>query len=1013
MSPVEEFEHLARKQSLPELVALLLKLEKADTVAVRLRTKQLYREMNNWDASKPQFPRDREAFLFLAGLATYSKQEAMGRSFDFPWNFVYDNSKDNRGNKELFTQVLRHSRPTWLTPWLERITRSNAWQVIDYGQLRELADEDLADYNPWLFAQSLAHRLNRLNQNRHGHGQDYGTHLLRQLQADTLLLERDVPLLFDYDTAVDSAAIYLGGKQEDITWLSLLTKLVESGHLDRADLLTRSLMALRRDFRRPLLTWFKNLFLALKPTFEERLSRQTDLLELLAHPLPLVVNFAIDQLKEFWTQADFQVDALLRYTAGLLTRQDLKTGVKTLLTGFGKILKASPAQAPALAPLYAAALAHADADVQSRAAKGLADILKAKKPLLPPEQTDEVSATIASYSDLLTPDARATLAPWLSEPAAGASAAADGAAANYAPRPDFSPDISAATAITPVADWHDLLFLTGQVLKYDDPAALERWLDGLLRLRDQFPANYTQQLRPYLLQTFPWAFEAKTEAITRTALQEYRHGAAYNGERQLIDSLLISWYLEFQHPKTGKVNLTNHDYSHPDPLLRVEQQRLAAAEVRLRPGAQHLAMLSTPSHAPFWVAPTVLLEKLLTYEAAGHLPDAADLTVALARTAFQAKTDAAQARQTLPRLRHEGLRELLNWFLAPASPDGAPPPLPALMKAEKSVGQLLSGILGRLVRSKQSSEAGAPAPSKDVLPWLWAVAARTRYPNAELPELQNLSDYPGVGTPWRPGWHFEQKSNLIKQPWNKEKPEYTNTWQELCVPTEHQGQTPPSGLLLYSVHARLQQKKPYYLWSLGPSLPFLLALLPHNPAPLHWHLLRTACRTDDQGAEGRVLMQQLLHSLLNPGPAFAESTSVLLAVGLTHSAPVCRALALEVLLSAVEQHRLASPDLGQALGRLLAAEFVPIQRLADQLAQARAISPLTDDALRQILETLLPALPGATPLRNTRKLLDAYADLLARNRQAAPPAVQERLREWQATASLKKVASSLLNCNSL
>jgi hypothetical protein len=184
-------------------------------------------------------------------------------------------------------------------------------------------------------------------------------------------------------------------------------------------------------------------------------------------------------------------------------------------------------------------------------------------------------------------------------------------------------------------------------------------------------------------------------------------------------------------------------------------------------------------------------------------------------------------------------------------------------------------------------------------------------------------------------------------------------------------------------------------------------MLPNNPAPLHWHLLRTACRTDDQGSEGRDLLQHALNSMLGPGPRFNEITSALLAVGLTHQAPVCRGVALEVLLSAVENGCLLPAPLGAALGKLLAAEFVPVQRLADNLAQARAISPTTDDALRQMLNELLPLLPVA-PLRNTRKLIEAYADLQGRTRQTVPTAVQTRLREWSQSATLKKAVGSLV-----
>ena len=80
---------------------------------------------------------------------------------------------------------------------------------------------------------------------------------------------------------------------------------------------------------------------------------------------------------------------------------------------------------------------------------------------------------------------------------------------------------------------------------------------------------------------------------------------------------------------------------------------------------------------------------------------------------------------------------------------------------------------------------------------------------------------------------------------------------------------------------------------------------------------------------------------------------------------------------------------------------------ASNLAPLRAISPETDDALAQILDALLPALPPA-PLRNLRKLLETYADLGARTGRGVPPAVQARLREWSQTAALKKLAGSLL-----
>lgn len=312
-SVVETFDQLVRHRPLPELVDFLLPLDKPGQVAVRLHTKALYKELNDWRNASPEVQklRNRATALFLAGLATYTKQEAMGRNFELPWGLDLDHTKDHRGYKEHFLRVVSHARPAWLGDWLVRTARASPWG-LSYDLLRELEAAGLVEHNPWLAAQLLGNLLNRYNHTGKERGQSLAAYVLARLQADAPLLTRDLPLLFDYDTAADSAAVYLDKNRAPITWLTLLPQLVESGHLERADLLSRSLLALRRDFRRPLLTWFKNVFLGFSPTAAERLAHQSELIELLAHPLPLVVNFALDQLKDLWTAPDFAADSLLR-----------------------------------------------------------------------------------------------------------------------------------------------------------------------------------------------------------------------------------------------------------------------------------------------------------------------------------------------------------------------------------------------------------------------------------------------------------------------------------------------------------------------------------------------------------------------------------------------------------------------------------------------------------------------------------------------------------------------------
>ncbi len=772
----------------------------------------------------------------------------------------------------------------------------------------------------------------------------------------------------------------------------MLARLIATHHLDRDDILARCLLALRRDFRRPLLTWFKDLFLSLKPTRAERLARQTELTELLAHPLPLVVNFAIEQLKDVWPEPGFALAPLLQSADNLLLRPDLKTGLKTLLACLAKLPRQDAAHAPAVARLLAAALAHPDATVQERAAKGLADLLAAKKPLLPPADTAEALSTLADQTELLGSAARTALAPWLAAPTPAPAAEAP---ATYAPRTHFVPDISPATAIAPVADWHELLFLTGQVLRHDDPAALERWLDGLLRLHGQLPAGHAAQLAPYVAQMLPF-LQGKSGAQAEAILA----GNSTQGHAGLTQALLLSWHAGFRRLRVAKVPLLGRHQA-SDPLVALEQQRLSFAESLLHRGLS-LPLLSTPTHAPYWLAPSSLLSRLITYEQAQQEPNPADLVLALARTAHAHPAEAAAARALLPQLSHEGLRELLGWLLSAEQQ-----PLPASAENHQS---LLRQVTARLAQLLPGARA-LPSTVLEALPWLWAVAARTKYPAGEFAELDRLTpaECPGVRRPWQPRWELQAQSKSYVDKWKPGQPTITERWTELHLLPDGAPGALPNSLLLYSAHATqvLPQQRYWQQLALATEYPFLQVLLPHYPAPLQWHALRVAAARNDADATSRDVLTQALHGLLLPGPALAEPASLLLAVGLIHQTPVCRALAQEVMLQAIASQRLVPTALGQVLGQLLAADYAPVARLADNLAPLRAISPATDDALRQMLDALLPELP-ALPPRNLRKLLEAYADLVARTGRVVPPAVRGRLAEWGQTAALKKLVVSLL-----
>ncbi len=996
---VEQFEQLIRQSTPADFIPFLLKLEKQDLPAAREKLKALKQELdtivqlsaNSWGTRATG---DQHANLFLAGFAVYSRREALGGALSGAGSLGMSPNDRIAALKQHFITLVATLRPDWLHDWLLRQhDRASGWS-IDYNLLRTLEATGLIPFSPLLTARSLPGLLADWGWNLSTTGSipaDAAAVIADAMGGDQLLLTRDLPLLFEYEGTIHhtwariqppmplnqkgtgQGATYLRPWQawdqlhplQTVGWQALLLRLVANGHLDRADILTRCLLALRRDFRRPLLSWFRELFLALKPTFTERLARQAELTELLAHPLPLVVNFALDQLKDMHAEPGFNLAPLLLSAASLLTRPDLKTGLRSLVTGLARLPQRALAPAPTVAGLLTTALAHPDAAVQKLAAQGLAGLLSAPRPLLTSAEATAARAALAQQADYLSSAGRTILAPWLDAPAAAAPAAC------YTPLTAFVPDIAPATAIAPVTDWHELLFLTGQVLQHQDPAARERWLDGLLRLHGQLPADYAEQLRPYLVQVA--ARLKRSHGIKASDL--LTESVSLHDHDGLFLALLLGWADGFATPRVARVDVGG---SRAAPLLVVEQQRYLLVETRLQQ-AVTLSLLSTPTHQPHWVAPSALLARLLSHQAAGVAPAAADLALALARSAHAHPAEAAQARHLLPQLADAGLRTLLAWFFGPADQL-----LPALPPAnERPPAQLAT-------------------PVAKALPELWAVAARTKMPAASFPTLAaSLGyDYAGVTQPLS---CVGEAIPTPAQPAQGPAPRFAELlWRGGTALAA------PSPLLLYASPVGQSQGITWEnSWLVLYEFPYLAALLPNYPAPLYAHVLQLAAWTDNLESSERDLLLLGLHSLLGPGPVLETAATAVLASGLIHHTPAGRNLAQEVLLQTIAHGRLQPAGLGNILGHQLASGYAPASRLADTLRPLQAFDGLTDDALSLTLDALLPMLP-ATPPRNLRPLLDTYADLLARAQRPAPAALRPNLLAWQQAASLKPVAQPLL-----
>nr|WP_262482264.1 DUF6493 family protein [Capnocytophaga haemolytica] len=154
-----------------------------------------------------------------------------------------------------------------------------------------------------------------------------------------------------------------------------------------------------------------------------------------------------------------------------------------------------------------------------------------------------------------------------------------------------------------IATWDELLFAIGDSLREGTTAQLDAIFEAFVSLQDALPANYAEQIAPYVQQ-----------------LKE-RFGIYYQ------------YYGSLYKVLTGEVYKDKYSHYYPkEEHDNFSFLRDKAEEVLTRQASHNtLGFLSTPTQQPFYIDPAVLEERLQAYKAAGVSPLAEDVTVAQAR----------------------------------------------------------------------------------------------------------------------------------------------------------------------------------------------------------------------------------------------------------------------------------------------------------------------------------------------------------------------------------------------
>ena len=403
-------------------------------------------------------------------------------------------------------------------------------------------------------------------------------------------------------------------------WKRIYSILNEKGYFTDRNIIGLYIEALLNPWRKSVLDMCCRLIESLKPTPQELLSHQSTLFALLSNDKTSVVNFEMKLIKEMANEKDFDFPAFADNFALCFATPKI---AKSQLIGLDILAKHYKKQPPVnieyreqLAVLFTVP----DVKLQEKVANLLTTYFNH-------EGLPEVIAPYRDYLKGKAQDLLATLSP--SESSAPSdlsdrSASSENSHTSHTPSPEIAPSPHT---------WDDLLFLIGDCIRERSPLVLDLFFEGLNQLQAQIPADYPEQVKPYLKQ-----FLSNERAVTSLFYQfldswcsqspiphVYNTNKEWNELQELYKEKKYSQAEKFY--KLREIHVSANKAKKIFPFFF---NKIACVLQKLKE-KDTLPFISTPTHAPFYIEPLTFLERIIQYEKAGKPPMQEDVIIGLNR----------------------------------------------------------------------------------------------------------------------------------------------------------------------------------------------------------------------------------------------------------------------------------------------------------------------------------------------------------------------------------------------
>ena len=485
--------------------------------------------------------------------------------------------------------------------------------------------------------------------------------LLEVDQMDNRSVTADAQFLFQYPEAIEKVLLqlyrieakvldlskwesddtlrktnYLGSAKVTTYWDDVFELLVHYGYQIPRSFVGQLLESLLNQWKKPHLDWHCRLLKWLAPTQEELLAHQQTLFAVLGTGVGSVVKTVMEYIVSIANAPQFDFESFMQQFPLAFTVEKqpkaLFQGVEILAKEFKKHPPTDVSYREQLAVLFT----QPDVKLQEAVAELLTTYFN----------QEGLPEVIALYRDYLKGKAQDLLATLSPSESSAPSDLSDRSASS-----ENSKTACAARTLTPIIyplTPNETLFLIGDCIREKTAATIDVFFDALVRLQDQIPADYAEQIKPYLKQLLAREWFVGTMPLLYLFLDSWSNQSptplVYDPDKEWKE--IQKLYKEHKYTQADKLDkprvmhIAANQAQQTFPYLF---NKIARTRQKLKE-KDTLPFLSTPTHEPFYIEAEVLVDKLLQYEAQGKAPDFDDLIVACNRLLFWEVSAAAKEK---------------------------------------------------------------------------------------------------------------------------------------------------------------------------------------------------------------------------------------------------------------------------------------------------------------------------------------------------------------------------------